>query len=637
MKRISEHDLNALTNTLSRQDNFVFLESSKVSEQNHQSLLFTEPIEWLICRADASASIFLQEMEQWRAQGKYLAGWFAYEFAYLLEPTLHHFLQSAHRIVLPNRPLAVLGVFNKPTVFDHCSNLNLNFGAESALDAEDTGGFEISNMQTNIEQQKYLSAINRVKEYIAAGHTYQVNYTMKLKFDFSGYLADLYRTLRRNQSVSYGAWIRRDGHDIMSFSPELFYRINKDSITVRPMKGTLARGRTTDEDKINREFLQNDPKNRSENIMIVDLLRNDLGRLLYNIDGGAVQPKSIFDIETFETLFQMTSTIEGVLTSGKQPSLQDVLKAIYPCGSITGAPKIRTMEIIHELEPEERGVYCGAIGYSGPEESVFNVPIRTLVIRDGQGEMGIGGGIIHDSDPEDEWRESLLKGNFLTHPPPEFHLIETILWQPESGYWLIKEHLERLADSAEYFLFSVDIDEIKGVLSEAVRLSTSAQKVRLLLSRDGSFEITTTELMNFRFSDPCKPQSSTPLKKAAFARQQTDPTSRYLYHKTTSRKLYNDARARATELDLYEMLFTNNKGEVTEGSITNIFIEKDGLLMTPPIKSGVLNGTLRRFLIAKGNVEERILLREDIHRADKVYLGNSVSGLVQVEVLPDDC
>ncbi len=637
MNRISEHDLHSLTSALTHLENFVFLESSKVSDNDHQSMLFTDPLDWLTCTAEDSAELFLLECERWRTKGKYLAGWIAYEFGYLLEPTLRHFLEPYFSSSPANKPLAVLGVFDEPVIFDHSNKQFLNNKPWPSSSTKDKGSYEISNMQTNIGREEYLSAIDRIKQYILAGHTYQVNYTMKLNFDFSGSVVDLYHTLRRNQSVSYGAWIRHDKQDIISLSPELFYRADKENITVRPMKGTLVRGRTTKEDISNRTLLQNDPKNRSENIMIVDLLRNDLGRLFSEIDGGRIQPRSLFDIETYETLFQMTSTIEGKLKSGKQPRFQDIMKAIFPCGSITGAPKIRTMEIIHELEKEERGVYCGAIGYSGPDETVFNVPIRTVVLKEGRGEMGIGAGIIQDSDPEDEWQESLLKGNFLTRPTPEFQLIETMLWQPESGYWLLEEHLKRLIDSASYFQFSLDEHEIRQTLTATAATFTTPQRVRLLLYRDGGVEITTTDLPDSRISDPLKPVISTPLPAVAFSRQQTNPDSRYLFHKTTMRKTYDDGRKLATEKQLFEILFTNNNDEVTEGSISNIFIEKDGMIFTPPRRCGLLNGTFRRFLLDHGTVQERVLSRQDIVSADAVYVGNSIRGLVQVTVNLEDC
>lgn len=637
MKRLSEHDIRSLTSALTYEEEFVFLESSRVTHEDHCSLLFTGPLTWLVCTAEDQAEDFLQEVEKWRAKGKYLAGWIAYEFGYLLEPSLHPLARSRKGSSSSCDPLAVFGVFGQPVIFDHAANHFLNNKNWPGLTPGDEEGYLIGEVQTNTSREEYQSSIKRIKEYIAAGHTYQVNYTMKLHFPFSGSPAALYRTLRRNQSVSYGAWIRHDSRDIMSFSPELFYRTDRKNITVRPMKGTMVRGRTTKEDEANRSFLQQDPKNRSENIMIVDLLRNDLGRLLYNINGGRVQPRSLFDVETYETLLQMTSTIDGKLEELRQPKQEEVLKAIFPCGSITGAPKIRTMEIIHELEKEERGVYCGAIGYSGPDQTVFNVPIRTVVLQNGCGEMGIGSGIIHDSDPEGEWQESLLKGNFLTRPTPEFQLIETILWQPESGYWLLEEHLQRLADSAIFFMFSHDMDEVLQQLLQKADSFATSQRVRLLLHCDGRLEINANELADFRAFDPFLPVVSTPLPEVSFSRHLTDPDSRYLFHKTTNRQLYDDARKQAVELELFEILFTNSNGEVTEGSISNIFIEKDGRILTPPVECGLLDGIFRRFLLKKDRVCEQVLSRQDVDRADAVYVGNSIRGMVQVKVRSENC
>lgn len=635
MQQLPDSEIRSLTSALAQMEEFVFLESSKVTGENHCSLLFTQPLCWLTCTTADRAEDFLQEAEKWRADGKYLAGSIAYEFGYLLEPSLHHLCAPKNCSSPSSTPLAVLGVFDQPVIFDHSTNRFLNNKSWPRITTDNKQEHLIDNIQTNISREEFLSAIKRIKEYIAAGHTYQVNYTMKLNFAFSGSPAALYRTLRRNQSVSYGAWIRHDGQDIMSFSPELFYRADRENITVRPMKGTMIRGRTTKEDIANQMFLQQDQKNRSENIMIVDLLRNDLGRLLYEIDGGRVQPRSLFDIEPYETLLQMTSTIDGKLEVNKQPGLHEVIKALFPCGSITGAPKIRTMEIIHELEKEARGVYCGAIGYSGPDQTVFNVPIRTVVVHNGRGEMGIGSGITHDSDPEDEWQESLLKGNFLTRPTPEFQLLETILWQPEGGYRLLEEHLQRLADSAGYFLFSFDKDAIDHQLTQQAAFLTMSHRVRLLLHHDGRIEVTATELPNFRPFDPFLPVVTAPLPMVSFSRQQTDQNSPYLFHKTTIREFYDFARKQAAEQGLFEILFTNSRGEVTEGSISNIFIQIDGEILTPPVQCGLLNGSLRRFLLKHGRVREQVLSRQDVETANAVYVGNSILGLVQVTVRPE--
>ncbi len=629
MKPLSDLGIAALATWLQGEQDFVFLETCRVTGDDHLSLLFTRPRRWLVCSGRDRAEDFLLAAADMRRQGYFLAGWIGYEFGYLLEPSLHDLGAAG------DNPLAALGVFDTPFIFDHQSGGFRGVGPwqghQPVADyAEQFSG--VADLRTNVDCQEYMQAIGRIKQYIAAGDTYQVNYTMKLKFGFSGSAASLYLALRRNQSVSYGAWIRQGGRDIMSFSPELFFRADRERVTVRPMKGTTARGRTLPEDEQQRRALRHDLKNRCENVMIVDLLRNDLGHLLHGIGGGVVRPRSLFDVEVYETLLQMTSTIDGIPVVRRQPGLGDMLRALFPCGSVTGAPKIRTMEIIHEQEKEPRGVYCGAIGYSGPEAMVFNVPIRTLVLADGQGVMGIGSGIVHDSDPEMEWRESLLKGNFLTRPRPVFQLIETLLWRPGSGYWLLDEHLQRLADSAAYFLFNLVIDEVCAALDRQASQLQTAARVRLLLYRDGRIRLSSTPLGESPNPDPLAPLILEPLPVAVFSSQQTDPGDVYLYHKTTERGLYNMERQRAVDRGCYEVLFTNIRGEATEGAISNIFIAGQGCLLTPPVESGLLAGTFRHFLLEAGLAVERVLTKQDVLTATAVYTGNSVRGLVQVTV-----
>lgn len=629
MKPLSDQEIAALAAWLQGEQDFVLLETSRVTGEDHFSLLFTRPRRWLVCSGRDRAADFLLAAEELRRQGYFLAGWFGYEFGCLLEPALHNLVAAG------DAPLAALGLFDAPFVVDHRRG-----GFRGAAPWQGRGPVAaqadrfagVADLRTNIDCREYLRAVGRIKQYIAAGDTYQVNYTMKLKFGFSGSAASLYLALRRNQSVSYGAWIRQGGRDIMSFSPELFFRADRERITVRPMKGTMARGRTLSEDEQQRRALRHDCKNRCENVMIVDLLRNDLGHLLHGLGGGVVRPRSLFDVEVYETLLQMTSTLDGLPAARRQPGLDDMLRALFPCGSVTGAPKIRTMEIIHEQEKEPRGVYCGAIGYAGPETMVFNVPIRTLVLADGQGEMGIGSGIVHDSDPEMEWRESLLKGDFLTCPRPVFQLIETMLWRPGSGYRLLDEHLWRLTDSAAYFLFNLAIDEVRaGLDRQASRLQTAA-RVRLLLHRDGRVRISSTPLAEPPGPDPRVPLIREPLPAAVFSAQQTDPDDVYLYHKTTVRELYDLERQRAVDRGCYEVLFTNIRGEVTEGAISNIFIAGPDRLLTPPVASGLLAGTLRRSLLEAGRAVECVLTKQDVLAAAAVYTGNSVRGLVRVAV-----
>ncbi len=620
--------LTNLLDWLGGQDEFVFLDCARVSGEEHRSLLFTGPRQWLVCKEQDQVQLFLAEADALRSRGFHLAGWVGYEFGYLLEPSLTSLCPQS------DIPYAVLGVFDNPLVIDHqTGDWTILEKLLKGFETRDENTISIKNLLTNIDKPEYLQAIDRIKDYIVAGDTYQVNFTMKMLFDFSGSPSALYGSLRRNQGVSYGAWIRQGGRDIMSFSPELFFRSDKDRITVRPMKGTMKRGRNLAEDEKQKKALHGDIKNRSENVMIVDLLRNDLGRLLHSTGGGKVQPRSLFDVEVYDSLLQMTSTIDGIPSGHSLPGLQEILPALFPCGSVTGAPKIRTMEIINELEKEPRGVYCGAVGFSGPQESVFNVPIRTVVLEGNRGEMGIGSGIVFDSDPDSEWQESLLKARFLTRSQPDFQLIETLLWRPGSGYWLLDEHIERLADSAAYFLFIFEKEKVVARLDQEALLFSGSTRVRLLLHRDGRIHLATTELdSDVQVLAEPSPASG-PFPKVIFSSILTDPDNLYLYHKTTQRELYDDERKRAIDKGYHEVLFVNKNGEVTEGSVTNIFIARNGLLLTPPVNSGLLSGTFRNFLLEKGTAIEQVMTRDDILQDEAVYVGNSVRGLVQVKVV----
>jgi para-aminobenzoate synthetase/4-amino-4-deoxychorismate lyase len=338
----------------------------------------------------------------------------------------------------------------------------------------------------------------------------------------------------------------------------------------------------------------------------------------------------------------MTSSIRGEVN--RPVSLEEMFKALFPCGSVTGAPKIRTMEIIRELEAEDRGVYTGAIGFISPDgEAVFNVPIRTLVLQGNKGEMGIGSGIVWDSDPIGEWEECKLKGRFLTSPAPEFQLIETMLWRPESGYWLLDLHLDRLADSAGYFAYPLELEKV----SEALQALTAdfdsstpvkSQRVRLTLSRAGEFTIAHTGLHENSLpeADPAvimQQKTGKDLPKVIFSSRNTDSNFVYLYHKTSLRKLYDDERTRFVDSKgYYEVLFMNERGEITEGSYTNIFLQKAGRLLTPPVSCGLLPGVFRRYLLQQYPefVVEKTLTGKDLEQAEALYVGNSVRGLVSV-------
>jgi para-aminobenzoate synthetase / 4-amino-4-deoxychorismate lyase len=634
MKPLKQKQLNALLYFLRDEEDYVFLDTARVDADNRKSLLFHHPKEQLVCLPGDDPEVYAAQLEDALARGYHLAGWMSYEFGYLLEGK---FASSLHYPVETSRPLASFGVYPEPLGFDHESGESSLPGKQSAPDLPD---FQIQHLQPSQEKESYLEALARIKEYIAAGDTYQVNFTLKLLFDFTGSPEALFRDLRRNQSVAYGALMRSGQEYILSLSPELFFRVGQGSIMVRPMKGTMQRGRYPEEDRQFCLELSADLKNRSENVMIVDLLRNDLGRLTHHIGDEQVITKSLFDVEKYESVLQMTSTIfteTGEDVFSKVP-LIDFFKALFPCGSVTGAPKIRTMEIIRELEKTPRGVYTGAIGYITPGGvAAFNVPIRTLRLADGKGEMGIGSGVIHDSDPEQEWDECLLKGNFLTNPSPEFFLIETLLWESEVGYWLLAEHLERLEDSAAYFSFHFDRQEIVVALDQVTeRFSELTMRVRLTLAKDGCVEIVfqpcdAPPLRTFP-GNPATEQQKLPYLR--LSEQQVDSASPWYFHKTTRRDLFQDEFAATREQGAFDSCFVNERHELTEGCISNLILFIEGKYYTPPVSSGLLDGTLRRKLLADNPslLFEKVLGLEDLIRADALFCCNAVRGLVQVRL-----
>jgi len=606
---------------LACQDECVFLESGRTTAEDYQSYFFCAPKARLTCASAADLPGFLAEAQHWLDQGYYLAGWLAYELGYLLEPVL------AACSANDGSNLASLGVYPPPYIFDHRT------GAFTSREPVPRGApvapaeYRLSDLRLNMERPEYIAAIERIKRYIAGGDTYQVNFTLKYTFSVQGSCEALYRALRHSQSVSFAAYLKCGEKRILSFSPELFFRKLGETCTVKPMKGTMHRGRTPAEDEMLAARLREDSKNRSENVMIVDLLRNDLGRLCQM---GGVQVDSLFDVETYETLQQLTSTIRGQLRPAI--SLSDLLRALFPSGSVTGAPKIRTMEIIRALEKEVRGPYTGGIGFLAPNgDSIFSVPIRTVVLNGDKGEMGIGSGIVADSDPVAEWEECLLKGRFLVSPRPDFQLIETMLWQPERGYKLLELHLDRLASSAAFFGYRCDRQRIAEALQKAASHfdPTGDRRVRLLLSADGAILLSDAELRPLLPTD-----HRDGLPQICISATATDSSSPFLYHKTTLREFYDREREAAVQQGFFEVLFTNERGEVTEGSITNVFIEQGGQFRTPPVESGLLNGVFRRdFLFRHPETLVEPLFAKDLATADAVYVANSVRGMIRVEVV----
>jgi len=578
-----------------------------------RSLLYTEPQSIVAAYAPEDIEAGLDEISAGLARGLHAAGFFSYELGYALEPKLKGLLPPDRRV-----PLFWIGLFRAPRPLDDA-------GTRAWLDGH--GGTErakISDLTLSWSRQQYDRAFAAVQDYIAAGDVYQINLTLKYRFAFEGDPVALYAALRRKQRVAYGALISTPGLSVLSLSPELFFRREGKHMSTRPMKGTAPRGRTPREDARLKTWLAMDEKQRAENLMIVDLLRNDLGRVAKI---GSVEVTDLFTVETYRSVHQMTSGISAELRSDM--GLKDMLRALFPCGSVTGAPKVRAMEIISELEAEPRGVYTGAIGHIAPSgDAQFNVGIRTVVLDGNHGEMGIGGGIVADSKEESEFEECLLKAQFLTKVDAPFELIETLRFERAKGFHLLERHLARLQSSASHFGYPFSREAVLAALDgEAARVEEPVALVRLLLGEDGAVSVTSTAIT--------LPTKDT-VWRFVISDQRLDEKDPLFYHKTTRRQFYDREMERQKALtDCDEVVFLNKKGELTEGTRTTLFIELDGRLFTPALTCGLLPGTLREELLdlPRAAASEAVLTPQDLLAADRIYLGNSVRGLIRAELM----
>ncbi len=593
----------------------VLLQTSRFDPSNKRSLLFLNSLRTISALSLEEIPELFRQIEQSLASGFYAAGFLSYECGY-------HF-ERFHDVALTPQslPLAWFGIYQKPFIFDHDTGLfdgDLPPGLSADHLQQSAAGFA-ENITLAISDEDYCAKIQQIKEYIRAGDTYQVNFTTKVSVPTETGSDTAFASLLRQQPVAYSAFLNVAGHHILSLSPELFFKIDQGRIITRPMKGTMHRGLDSAEDAQAAIRLQNDEKNRCEHVMIVDLLRNDLGRICTM---GSVHVDDIFSVERYETLLQMTSTISGTLRPGL--TYYDIFKGIFPSGSITGAPKIRTMQIIHELEEMPRGVYTGSIGFMAPDgSSLFNVAIRTLDLHEGKAQMGVGSGIVADSDPEDEYRECLLKAAFLTRPRRDFQLIETMLWNGD--FRLLSMHLDRMESSASYFGCFFDRAAITTQLIETSALfeTDDLYRVRLLLDEAGNATISYAKHI----------ANTTSLGHIRLSTQRTLSTDVFLRHKTTQRELYESqyAECRADSFD--ELIFLNERNEVTEGAISNIFIRKADKLLTPPLSSGVLPGVFRRHLLeTEAASKEAVLTVQDLESADAIYICNSLRGLREVKL-----
>ena len=606
-----EHVLSGFENT----SDFILLESSKYDVNNYRSFLFYNPVQILSSTDHEEIPEILTAVESAVKNNKFAAGYISYEAGLLFEG------------IKTSKPgyekLIHFGIFENPLIFNHIKGEFENSNnADSPINKNPIKelSYEIKKIKFRINKSDYKKKIDLIKTHIKNGDVYQVNFTDKLSFDFHGSAVSLYQDLKKKQPVPYGAFIKTASDNILSLSPELFFRINDKTITTEPMKGTVKRGRTNSEDKEIINWLKNDLKNTAENLMIVDLLRNDFGKIA---ESGSIKVKKLFKVEKYPTLFQMTSTVEAKLKP--QFNIVDIFKNIFPCGSITGAPKISAMKLIDTLEQDTRGIYTGAIGYISPDgESVFNVAIRNLHLKKNKGIMGVGSGIVYDSIAKDEYNECILKTSFLTKPPIDFELIETILW--DKSYFLLEDHLKRLLESSKYFYFKINTDYIKNYLIKISKKFTAniKYKVRLLLKQDSQLNIESTLIQ------------TTPDNKNAeiyLSDIRTDSSNPFLFHKTTNRGIYNSVLKEAVSKGYEDAVFLNEKNQLTEGTIHNIFIFLNGKYYTPPVESGLLNGVYRQYMFKKmKNVHEKILTIDDLSKAEKIFLTNSVKGIYEVSI-----
>jgi para-aminobenzoate synthetase/4-amino-4-deoxychorismate lyase len=474
---------------------------------------------------------------------------------------------------------------------------------------DEPGHYELGPLTPSITFAEFGAAFARVREHLALGDTYQVNFTFSLRADFRGNPRQLFADLVKAQRGSCSAFLHTGSHAICSASPELFFSLDGLNISARPMKGTAPRGRTTAEDRARRDELLRSMKQRAENVMIVDMVRNDLGKIA---DTGSVDVPELFRAERYPNLWQMTSLV----TARTRACLSEIFAAVHPSASVTGAPKVRTMEILDSLERAPRGVYTGAIGYVRPDgDARFSVAIRTAVVAPDEGtlEFGVGSGIVWDSDAAAEYEECLLKGSVLARTLPTFELLTTTAWTPDAGFMLIERHLARLRESADYFGFAFEEASVRSAMAEAVDGAERALRVRVLVAEAGSVRVE---------HQPLASREERPVR-IALATEPIDPRDPFFFHKTTNRKAYD--RARIDGVD--DVVLWNPRNEITEATTANVAVElPGGILATPPVDCGLLAGTFRGDALDRAWLKEQVVTVAELRAATKIWLMNSVHG-----------
>lgn len=576
----------------------MLFESSSVSGARHNgSMLFRNPARWIDVRHLDELPAAFAAIDEARAQGHWVAGYLAYECGYHWEPTAF----PGYEPTSDDLPLAAFGVFDEPTL---CIPSSQHPPREAGL----------TDLTLSLTQEDYKCQFDLAQRYIAAGDTYQLNLTAEVHALYAADPADLFAHMMAAQPVDLGAMLHIGSRHILSASPELFFHQRGQEIVVRPMKGTAPRGSTPSEDDRFAAALSADAKNRAENVMIVDLLRNDLGRIA---EFGSVHPDKLFAVERLPSLLQMTSEIHATLRQGITP--YRLFAALFPSGSIIGAPKVHSMQLLRTLEQRDRGVYTGAIGFWSPQgEALFSVAIRTAVLDSGHLTMGVGSGLVADSVAADEYNECLLKTDFLRDQT--FGLFETMRWQ-DGGCEFFQFHLDRLQAAAEHFNFRFDRESIQRAIEQHAKSldPTTPYKLRFVLDHRGT--------CTFSPPVPLPMEDSGPLRVFLWPTP-VDPVSPLCQYKTTRRMLHDHAYAEARRQGFDDVIFMNRQGHITEAAIHNVFLRHGARWRTPPVAAGVLPGVYRRHLLATHpEITEENLTVEDLRTADEIWLTNAVRGI----------
>lgn len=575
--------------------------------------LYTGLLACIECRSTDALCGFFEQLEQALAAGQHAVGLFSYELGTAMQGI------AARPDQAP--------VLASMLLFSHCERLT----AVEAWLAQHASGAPsgVAQLSPGMDEASFCQAVESIQCYIEAGDTYQANLTFPLHLQAYGDPLALYATLRARQPVPYGALIKMpNAQHILSLSPELFVKCEQGRLTAKPMKGTAEASKDPDENQRRAQTLAANPKERAENLMIVDLLRNDLGQIAVT---GSVQVPALFEVERFGNVLQMTSSISAQRRPGL--NLLQTFKALYPCGSITGAPKRRTMQILRELEATPRGLYTGAIGcFEANTDFTLSVPIRTLVLeppaKNGlrSGVMGIGAGIVHDSQPQAEYAECLLKARFLSTQPADFALFETMQGSRRAGFPYLEHHLARLAASAAFFGFNCSPEQLRAKLSATCAgwPDDHSYRVRLSLQQSGEFSIESAALTPLTL--PVSLLLAGPV-------MQSDDL--FLRHKTTLRAHY-DAGWRAAEAQgAFDALFFNERDELTEGGRSTVFVKLKGQWLTPPLTAGILPGVMRSLLLADPQLDarEQTLQRADLLNAEQIMVCNALRGALPAQLL----